>query len=82
VSGRQIIQIGTAGLPDSYLQPLHLLDFTFSQHLTERLKLGGSVNNILNSLYLVTQGKERDKDTITYSYRTGVSVGVSLGYSL
>lgn len=82
VSGKQIVAIGTSGLSDAYLQPRHSLDFTFSQPLTERLKLGGSVNNILNSLYLVTQGKERDKEKMTYGYRTGVSVGVSLGYSL
>lgn len=82
VSGKQIVAIGTSGLSDAYLQPRHTLDFTFSQPLTERLKLGGSVSNILNSLYLVTQGKERDKENITYGYRTGVSVGVSLGYSL
>lgn len=82
VSGKQIVAIGTSGLPDSYLQPRHLLDFTFSQHLTERIEFGASVENILNSLYLVTQGKERDKDRITYGYRTGLSVGVSLGYSL
>lgn len=82
VSGRQIVAIGTEGLPDQYQQPVHSLDFTFSQRLAEHWRLGASVKNILNSRFMVTQGKEREEDAVTLAYRKGVSFGVKIGYSL
>ena len=82
ISGKQIVQVGMQGLPDAYQHPRHMLDFTLTQSLTERLQFGMSVENILNSLFLVTQGKDRDKELTTYSYRTGLNVGVQIGYAL
>ncbi len=82
VSGRQIVAIGTEGLPDQYQQSFHSLDFTFSQRIAENWRLGASVKNILNSRVMVTQGKDRDEDAITLAYRKGVSFGLKVGYSL
>src|SRR5690606_21053511 len=82
VSGKSIVAIGTNGLPDTYLQSRPMLDFTLTQGLTERLQVGMSAENLLNSLYIVTQGPEKSQSIATRSYRSGVSIGVQLGYAL
>lgn len=81
VSGKQVVRIGTEGLDDQYQHARPSLDFTFSQRLADHWRLGGSVKNMLNSRFVVTQGEELDESLVTYDYRSGVSAGLSIGYS-
>ena len=81
VSGRQIVEVGSLGLDDSYLQPRHLLDLTVSQDLDNGLRLAVSAENILNAPYLVTLGEAADEERATRRYTNGVTFSLSAGYS-
>jgi outer membrane receptor protein involved in Fe transport len=81
VSGRQIVEVGSLGLDDSYLQPRHLLDLTVSQDFDSGLRLAVSAENILNAPYLVTLGNAADEERATRRYTNGVTFSVSAGYS-
>lgn len=81
VSGRQIVEVGSLGLDDSYLQPRHLLDVTISQDLDNGLRLAFSAENILDAPYLVTLGKAADEERASHRYTSGTTFSLSAGYS-
>lgn len=81
IAGKRIVSVGVSGLDDSYLQPQHQLDLNVSREVVDGVQLGFSAENILNAKYMVTQGPERREDRVTYSYRNGVVLSVSAGYS-
>lgn len=80
-TGKRIVRVGTAGLDDYYLQPQHQVDLTVSREVGGGVQIGFSAENILNTQYLVTQGRERRQDRATHSYRNGVVLSLSAGYS-
>ncbi len=81
VSGHQLVQVGTQGLDDAYQHPRHSLDFTVSQRIWDGLQFKLTLQNLLNSEYLITQGKARRESRAVVSYRDGVSGAVALSYT-
>ena len=81
VSGPKLVEVGTDGLDDAYEHPRHLLDFTASQGLGEHFKLKLTVQNLLNSEFLVTVGKRERSFNVRRRYKDGVSAGVGISYS-
>ncbi len=49
VYGKRITDVGSHGIPDTYEQPDHVIDFTFSQRLSDQLKLGFKAKNLLDA---------------------------------
>ena len=82
VSGPTLVAVGTAGLPDAYLHPVHGLDLALSQKLLERCTLQLQLQNLLNSATVVSQGQEARDDNIVVRYTTGTIVSLSFGYQL
>ena len=80
-TGKRIVRVGTAGLDDYYLQPQHQVDLNVAREVGGGIQIGFSAENILNAQYLVTQGRERRQDRATHSYRNGVVLSLSAGYS-
>ena len=48
VYGRRIVGVGTLGLPDTYEEPFHQLDFVLSQKLPYKFALSLKLKNLLN----------------------------------
>ncbi|MCA9694265.1 MAG: TonB-dependent receptor, partial [Myxococcales bacterium] len=82
--GPYIAQVAGLGLPDIYQQPMHMIDFTFSQRLLSyltndwgdrrnQLLLTFEVENMLNTRKWRTQG-----DALMYSTRDGVRLTLGL----
>lgn len=77
VSSQRILAAGVLGAPDKYEQPVHQLDFVFSQNLYKGLSMQMSMRNLLDSEIRITQG-----DEITRQYRRGrfFNLSVRLAY--
>ncbi|HEY6557530.1 MAG TPA: TonB-dependent receptor [Polyangiaceae bacterium] len=82
VAGRQIFEVGTVGLDDSYLQPRHVVDFTAAQSVAEHFLVKFTAENILNAPYMVTLGRERREERSVRSYKSGTVLSMSFGYRL
>jgi len=81
VTGRSLVEVGTEGLDDRYLQPQHLLDLTVSKKLTEHVSLRGTVSDILGSSYVVTQGKQNRDENVVRKYSDGTRFALQASYS-
>jgi outer membrane receptor protein involved in Fe transport len=77
VSSKRIMAAGVLGAPDKYEQPVHQLDFVFSQNLYRGLSMQVSMQNLLDSEIRITQG-----DEVTRQYRRGrfFNLSVRLAY--
>lgn len=77
VSSKRIMAAGVLGAPDKYEQPVHQLDFVFSQNLYKGLSMQMSMQNLLDSEIRITQG-----DEVTRQYRRGrfFNLSVRLAY--
>lgn len=86
--GPRIEGVSGLGLPDLYLQPMHMLDFVGSQRvlgyrrnafgdMRNELSLTLEISNIINTVELITQGRDRDSD-IFYRTRDGATIFVGL----
>jgi outer membrane receptor protein involved in Fe transport len=82
VAGKQIVQVGTLGLDDSYAQPRHVVDFTAAQNIGDHLQVKLSAENIFNVPYVVTQGPENVEDRVVNRYTNGTVLSLSLGARL
>ncbi len=82
VQGRQLVEVGTSGIPDAYLHPRHVVDLVASQRVSERVTVKVGVDNVLNAKYLVTQGKDREGNNVREEYTSGTAISVGAGYSL
>jgi outer membrane receptor protein involved in Fe transport len=76
VFGKRISAVGGIGLPDIYEQPFHSLNVVAKMKLKDRVKLSFKINNILNRPVEFTQG-----DSVTWTYRKGVSFSLGAGFS-
>lgn len=85
--GPRIEGVSGLGLPDLYLQPMHMLDFVGSQRLfaykrnalgdlRNELSLTFEVSNMLNTIELVSQGRSRND--IFYRTRDGAFINIGL----
>jgi hypothetical protein len=75
VFGRRISQVGRSGLPDTYEQPFHSLDWTAFWPLGSGFSVGASVSNLLNQK---TEFKEGD--IVVSSIERGLDFGLNLGW--
>jgi len=89
VSGKTLDRAGVEGLPDSYQQPMHSLDFAISQKFLDHWSVRFQVQNILNSWRVVTMGKKPQDidgdgtdDNIVQKFRNGTVFGLGFGYEL
>lgn len=77
VTSKRILAAGVLGAPDKYEQPVHQLDFVFSQNLYKGLSMQASMQNLLDDDIRITQG-----DEITRQFRRGrfFNLSVRLAY--
>ncbi|HEX5725799.1 MAG TPA: TonB-dependent receptor [Longimicrobiaceae bacterium] len=73
--GERIWEVGTAGLPDAYEQPRHVLDLSLSWPLLRAAALKLDAENLLDAPYELTQG-----EVVRHRYTTGrtFSLGVQV----
>lgn len=76
IEGRRITNVGGLGLPNTYLEPRHRLDFTFSQQVYDGLDAQLTVENIANSQWKWTAG-----DQTWEGWREGITFTLGLSYS-
>ena len=78
VAGRRIRAVSNPNLsiPEQYEEPLHRLDFVFSQSLPHGFKLGVRAQNILNAEQVWKQG-----DIVVRRFRRGADISASLAWS-
>ncbi len=84
VTAARLVQVGTRGLPDAYMQPRHSLDFTVGKKIAEHWDVKITAENLVNDDFLVTQGEDEaaDGSNIQSQYRTGRIFGIAAGYNL
>lgn len=82
VSGRQIVEVGTEGIPDAYLHPRHMVDVVVAQRLATHFEVKASVENVLNAEYLVTQGEDpSDEFSVRERWKQGTTFVVGASYT-
>jgi len=92
VFGERIDSVGAAGQPNRWEQPRHQLDLAFSQRLPKGFALRVSAKNLLNwPVQIVQKGTVQALRTadapegyvegVTFRYRPGATVNLSLSYS-
>ncbi len=81
VTGRSLVEVGTEGLDDRYLQPRHMLDLMVSKQLTEHVSLRGTVSDIVNASYVVTQGKQNRDQNVVRRYSDGTRIAIQASYN-
>ncbi len=77
VFGRRIEEVGVAGSPDVYEEPVHRVDLTVSQKLPAAFSLKLSATNLLDQRVVLTQGGVE-----ILAYKPGVSVFGTLEWTL
>jgi len=82
VSGPAIVEVGTEGIPDAYQQPFDQLDLLISQKFAEHWNVQLMCQNLLNSAFVVTQGKPNLEENITRRWQQGSTFWLGLGYIL
>ncbi|EYF04604.1 TonB-dependent receptor [Chondromyces apiculatus] len=74
VFGPRISQVGSNRLPDVYEEPRHQLDVTFAQRLGQHVDLKLTLENLLDSPVLFTQGEDAEGEAnVVNRFRNGVS---------
>ena len=81
LTGPRIVQVGTLGLPDAYMQERHVVDFMVGQEFSKHIQLRLTAANILNTPWLVTQGKDEREDNIQSKFTTGALYTLSATYT-
>ncbi len=81
VIGPRIVQVGTNGLDDAYLQPVPTLDATISKSLGKHLDVKLNATNLLDQSVVVTLGKEARHDREMVSYQDGRVFTLSATYT-
>jgi TonB-dependent receptor len=81
VFGERLSQIALPGTPNIYEKPRHMLNFSLSKSLTERIDLSFSAKNILNSAVKEIQDF-KGVEYISTEYTSGRSFSIGLKYSL
>ena len=76
VFGRRIEEVGRLGLPDVYLQPMHLVDLSAIWAMSDTWRWKFTVRNVLAQARVERQGP-----LDTYTQREGVSFSLSLRYA-
>ena len=76
IEGPKITSVGGLGLPDTYLQPRHKVDITFSQRLYGGLDLDLKAENVANAAW-----EWRQADRVLQRWNNGVFFGIGLTYS-
>jgi hypothetical protein len=66
VVGPRIVQVGTSGLDDEYEQPRFMLDFTAIKNVGKHFAVRFNAVNLINAPMLITLGKSRDADKVSY----------------
>jgi hypothetical protein len=77
VAGRRIEDVGTLGLPDVYLEPVHSVDLALSWEPIAHLSLKLSAKNVLDQPSVLEQGGIEIRNV-----RPGPSFSLRLGWSL
>lgn len=81
VFGKRIYAVGGNGIGDFIEQPQHTIDFIWSNKINNRLSIGVTVKDLLNTEFRVEQeGVKEGKNAITDSYKDGMGISVKLGY--
>ncbi len=86
--GERLVQINLLGEPDLYTRPAPVLDFVFSQKLSQRLLFKGYAKNIINpSIKTVyanpgTGGKWYRNEYINRSYKRGCEIMMGFTYNI
>ena len=81
IYGKRLFAAGTQGIGDAFEQPVGTLNLTYSQDISEKLKLRFSARNLLDPTIEIVQENEL-KDHVINSYKRGVNFGISLNYKL
>ena len=76
VAGKRIAQVGAIGLPDTFEQPFHQLDFTARYRFAPEWSLGFRLKNILDESVEYTQG-----GLPTREYKPGREIGFSIEWA-
>ncbi|MBN2340169.1 MAG: TonB-dependent receptor [Deltaproteobacteria bacterium] len=76
VFGRRISEVGAVGLPDTYEQPFHQMNFVAKKKFKKHYQLSFKIGNILNQAVEFKQGGHT-----TFYYKKGVSFSLGAGYS-
>ncbi|WP_073231852.1 carboxypeptidase-like regulatory domain-containing protein [Pedobacter caeni] len=88
IVGERLIQINLTGEPDLYSRPVPMLDFVFSQKLSNRVLLKGYAKNILNPAIKTvyanpgSNGRWYGNEYINRSYKRGAEIMVGFTYNL
>ncbi len=77
--GRRIFEVGGLGLPDTYEEAVHNVDFVLGQEVYEGLTVSFGVENILNYPLRFTQGDDRD---VTHLWWPGTTFTLGLNYKI
>ncbi|MCA9613752.1 MAG: TonB-dependent receptor, partial [Myxococcales bacterium] len=77
VDGPSLTEVGSAELPDVYLQPIHQLDLAAFFDVTENVQLRLNVKNMLHSRTV-----ERGGGVVMRSYQDGVDASLTLSWNL
>ena len=80
VQGRRIAEVGTQGIPDTYEQPRHIVDFSVAQGVGEHVDLKFTIENLFDSPVRFTQGESGDAP-IARSYNLGQTFWLLATYS-
>ncbi|MGV6946325.1 carboxypeptidase-like regulatory domain-containing protein [Sphingobacterium kyonggiense] len=86
--GERLIQINLTGEPDLYSRPVPVLDFVFSQRLSNRLLFKGYAKNVLNpdinTVYSnpKTGGKWYKNEYINRSFKNGTEIMLGFTYNI
>lgn len=79
--GKRLSEASIGATPYVYEQPVHTLNYSFTQDITSRLSWKLSANNLLDSEHKRTQ-TFKGKEYIVTSYTTGRSFSMGLTYKL
>ncbi len=60
VQGRRLSEVGTQGVPDTYEQPRHVVDFSIAQGIGEHVDLKLTIENLFDAPVRFTQGASGD----------------------
>ena len=77
VYGRRIVGVGTLGLPDTYEEPFHQLDFVLRQKLPLKFAISFKMRNLLN---LHARTRLTDKSVRRFLRGRTFSIGLSKSF--
>jgi outer membrane receptor protein involved in Fe transport len=80
VTGPRIVDIGTLGVPDEYIQPRHAVDVALTQRLAERLQAKLTVEDLLNTDMVITVGSKRSGE-VARRVSEGTVFVLGVGYT-